>query len=568
MAQPRQPGQRGGIVVRQGHGARQRGWRPTRARQLGHPFQLQMALQRLQQFGLDHRLVDKSLRTCFHQLVGPVLKGIGRDHDDGHGGAATRVIRRRPGQGPLGLRPQAPRGLPAVHVVHRDVQQHRVRRVVAHALQAFAAAGRLTDLKTQRQQHAGQHLALGRVVVDHQQAAARAQITRHRPVVAQAALGRCGDLAQIQPHSEGTALPGRAGHGQLAAHQLGQQMGDGQAQAGAGVTAAPPGAAALEGHEDALQVLLGNADAGVYHLQARHLAAEVQPQNDVAVVGEAHRIAQQVEQDLAQPLGVSADVLGHPALGLQLKAQVLGRSLRRHHVHQIVQKLPHRQRRRVQPQPASLDARQIEQAIDQTVQVLAAAVDSGHRAARRVAQAAVLEQDLGITQDAVERGAQLMGDASDITRLGLVGGFSLVLGGLQRGVGAAVGNDLLRQQQVVTVRFVLGPVPAFAAQHDPPSAHGQRQRQQRKSLQKRPAQGRRVEAPQAAQAAQVDKARLLLIDHAQDHAQQGDQRDRHHQVMRYPEVDTAGQRQRQQRHQQLAHLVGAARFGLAAVVAT
>ena len=67
----------------------------------------------------------------------------------------------------------AARGGPAVHVVHRDVQQHRVGLLLQHALQALDAAGGLAHAKAQRHQQAGQHLALGGLVVHHQQRAAR-----------------------------------------------------------------------------------------------------------------------------------------------------------------------------------------------------------------------------------------------------------------------------------------------------------------------------------------------------------------------------------------------------------
>ena len=58
-----------------------------------------------------------------------------------------------------------------------------------------------------------------------------------------------------------------------------------------------------------------------------------------------------------------------------------------------------------------------------------------------------------------------MGHAGHVARLGGVGGFGQVLGGLQRGVGAAVGVDLLREQLVLAVRLLLGQAAALAAQH-------------------------------------------------------------------------------------------------------
>ena len=58
----------------------------------------------------------------------------------------------------------------------------------------------------------------------------------------------------------------------------------------------------------------------------------------------------------------------------------------------------------------------------------------------------VLEQDLRVAQDAVERRAQLMGHAGDVAGLGLVGGFGQLLGlPAIRGVGAAVGIDFKLQ---------------------------------------------------------------------------------------------------------------------------
>jgi len=189
---------------------------------------------------------------------------------------------------------------PAVEVVHRDVEQHRVGLLFEHAFQALVAARRLADPKAQRQQHAGEHLALGRVVVDHQQRAPRADVAGDGPVRRAARLGRLCGLAEVQPDGERTAVARRALHRELAAHQLGQQVGDRQPEAGAGLAGAAAGAAALEGQEDAFEVLLGDADAGVDDLEARHLALVVEQQGDRATLGETDGVAEQVEQDLAQ----------------------------------------------------------------------------------------------------------------------------------------------------------------------------------------------------------------------------------------------------------------------------
>ncbi len=163
--------------------------------------------------------------------------------------------------------------------------------------------------------------------------------------------------------------------------------------------------------------------------------------------------------------------------------------LRLHHADHVVEQLAQRHRREVEPQPARFDARQVEQAVDQRVQVLAAAVDGGHRLARRRRDLLVAQQDLRVAEDAVERRAELVGDAGDIAGLRLVGGFREVLGLLQRGVGAAARVDLVAQQQVLAAGIVLRHAPALARQHHPPRAHRRHHHQQRIDLDERRSQG-------------------------------------------------------------------------------
>ena len=259
-------------------------------------------------------------------------------------------------------------------------------------------------------------------------------------------------------------------------------MGDGQAQAGAGLTGATPGAAALEGQKHALQVGRRNTDASVDDPKARHLATMIEHQRDAAAIGKAHRIAQQIDQDLPQAPCIGAHIIGNAAFGLQFEGQAFGGSLRCDHADHIVEELMHRQRRDIQAQFAGLDTGQIEQAFDQPAQMLAALVDGLHRGAPLALHLRVFEHDLRIAEDAVERRSQLMGHAGHITGLGLVGCLRNFLGGLQFDIGAPVSLDLAHQQMVLAVRLVFGHAPALAAEHDPPGAHRCRQRQQREGL--------------------------------------------------------------------------------------
>ena len=78
-------------------------------------------------------------------------------------------------------------------------------------------------------------------------------------------------LAQPRGEPEGAALAQLALHADLAAHQLGQPLGDRQAQAGAAVLARGRGVGLLERLEQAPHLLWRHADAGVAHREVQQL---------------------------------------------------------------------------------------------------------------------------------------------------------------------------------------------------------------------------------------------------------------------------------------------------------
>ena len=88
----------------------------------------------------------------------------------------------------------------------------------------------------------------------------------------------------------------------VAAHDLRQQLGDGEAQAGSGRCLGAGGARVLERLEDALQVLLVDADAGVLDLEFRDLIAVLDAERDLAGLGVLDGIGQQIDQNLPQAL--------------------------------------------------------------------------------------------------------------------------------------------------------------------------------------------------------------------------------------------------------------------------
>ena len=115
------------------------------------------------------------------------------------------------------------------------------------------------------------------------------------------------------------ARPGALGP-HRAAHQLGQQLADRQAQPGAAVLARGAAVGLAELLEQARQAGLAQADAGVAHGEVQQaafagllVAFGAHAQHHLALLGELHRVGQQVQQDLPQPRHVAVDGRRHLA---------------------------------------------------------------------------------------------------------------------------------------------------------------------------------------------------------------------------------------------------------------
>ena len=423
----------------------------------------------------------------------------------------------------------------------------------------FLAAGRLFHAKAQRLQHAGQHAAVLQVVVHHQDQPARA-------LVADDVVGhvhhrlRHAHLGEEQAHLEARALARFAVHRQLAAHQRGEHAGDGQAEADAVVLAHQ--VAALEGLEDAFDLLRIDADAGVDDLEAGGLAQVADAQAHLALFGEAHGVAQQVDQDLPHAFLVAA-YHGRDASGrLQAKGQALLGGLRGEHALELVDELGEGDFRQLQVQLAGFDLGHVEQAVDQRQQVRATAVDGGQCVLLAFAQGIVALQDLRVAEDAVERCAQLVGQAGDVAALRRVGILGLHLGFLQRFVGLAVGLDLLHQQQGLAVRFLLCHLAALAGQDDPPGEHAGEQREGQEGLEEGLVQRllhlRRV---------RHQAVRDLAVDQRQGTEQHQHQQAEKAQVLRQAAVQARNAGPGQQPVQQCVDLLAQAPVWLAGIAA-
>src|ERR1051325_1720140 len=125
-----------------------------------------------------------------------------------------------------------------------------------------------------------------------------------------------------QEQGESTALAEGAGEANFAAEQAGDFTADGEAEAGAAVFAAGAAVGLLEGLEDDLLFLRGDADAGVADRESDDRAGMVEglivripafrnrreAEGDLAAFGEFEGVREQVADDLLEALGVGEHV--------------------------------------------------------------------------------------------------------------------------------------------------------------------------------------------------------------------------------------------------------------------
>ena len=413
------------------------------------------------------------------RVVQPAIKGIGRDDDDRQAGPAAGA--------------QPAQGFPAVNAGHGQVQAQGVGcpnvawRVCSQLRQGFVAPVYRVHPKPQWFEPVAQQLAVGGFVVHHPNGAARAVKT----AVDQWLHGRWRQvsyLRQKQTHAEHRALPGGAAHRHFAAHQVGEHAGDGQAQAAAAVArqGAAVGADAIgrtgpgKGLEHLVQFVGAHAGAGVVHFKSGHLPRVAHPQAHAAHLGELDRIAQQVDEYLAQAFFVGTHGRWHRlAQHLEAEAQAFGGGLQLEQAGHFGERARQRHGFDVKRQLARFDAGHVQRALDERQQMFTAALNDVHRLCAVRRHIGVGLQQLGVAQNAVERCAQFVADGADVAGLGLVGGFGGGTGLLQLGVGAAVAVDFLHQQLGLALRLLQGHAPALAVEHQPPAQHSRHQQQHR-----------------------------------------------------------------------------------------
>ena len=309
----------------------------------------------------------------------------------------------------------------AVHFGHVPVEHQDVEgRARAQQLEGRPAGGGGGDAAAEGFDDAGQELEHDRVVVHHQD---RLALQGRRRAVGRGRRGQpeTGDEAELRP------LAGFGVEPQRSAHLADQLLGDRQPEAAAAEAAGGRAVGLGEGAEDAGLLFRGHADAGIRDRETQpgrrpgviDLDA-VDQHGDRAAVGELDGVADQVDQHLAEPVGVAHQPRRHR--GAEADDQLDGLAARgaaQQHVH-VPEHLVELELGILEFELAGLDLGDVEDVVDQRQQRLAGAVDLAER--RHGLFGVVLVQgDAGEPDDGADRGTDLVAHVGQEGRLGLGG---------------------------------------------------------------------------------------------------------------------------------------------------
>ena len=127
-------------------------------------------------------------------------------------------------------------------------------------------------------------------------------------------------------------------HPDAAVHQFHQLLRDGQAQTRAAVLAGSGTVGLGETLEDEPELVLGDADAGIGDGEAETsrpvvFGIRLDPHFEPALVGELDRVAEQVDEDLAQPVRIADQITRDVRRYGLAQPKTFGGRARLHHFH-------------------------------------------------------------------------------------------------------------------------------------------------------------------------------------------------------------------------------------------
>ena len=371
---------------------------------------LQLLHHGLEQLGRGHRLGQHDLEVSLADLRFQVLGRGGRHQDD------LRALAER-------QRTDDARALHAIELGHQPVHHHQPVRAalrvhVRDGLDRRRPVAHGVDVEVHAAQALREQLARGQVVVDDQQARAPQGLLRHQ------GLGPVGPDLQSGREPEGGAHARLAGNADIAAHQACKVHRDGQPQPGAAEAPCQAAVDLLELLEQPALVLGCDADAGVADLHAQRLPAlggtvhGRDAHDHLPALGELDGVAEVVEQNLAEPLRVAAQVTVHLRRDVDDQLEPLGLGALAQEAdgagdHRLERELLVRQR-----QAARLDLAEVEDVVDDPQQVLAGGLDLLQVAALPIGELGAQDQ-VRQADDGVHRRADLVADVGDEAALGV-----------------------------------------------------------------------------------------------------------------------------------------------------
>ena len=200
--------------------------------------------------------------------------------------------------------------------------------------------------------------------------------------------------------------------------------------------------ALLELLEQARHAVFGDARTGVVNRKREHaVAALLDDHPDAAGLGELHRVAGEVDEDLAQPIRVADDARRHVRRdeGRDLDALALG--FGRKELDHALDQGPDVEGLGQEVDPAGLDLREVEDLVDEREERLPRGLH-GADISRLLGIGRGVEEKLGHAEDAVQRRAELVADGREEARFRFARRLGLGAGLVQGALGSDPFGDV------------------------------------------------------------------------------------------------------------------------------
>jgi hypothetical protein len=208
--------------------------------------------------------------------------------------------------------------------------------------------------------------------------------------------------------------------------------------------------------EDHAELVVGDPDPGVADHEAMAGVVGRDLEHHLPALGELERVRQQVLQDLFQPLRIGLDHERVAAAHSEREAALAGD--RGERAHEIVADADERDLVDLDVEHPGLDLGEIEDVVDHRQQIVARGVDRLGKPdlLDREVAVAVLGQELGQDQRAVERRPQLVRHVGEELRLGAVGALGALRLDPDRVLGARELLVVLLEQASLTLQHLVG----------------------------------------------------------------------------------------------------------------